>query len=92
VNGNPALYLVGLGCRAWPTDGPYPRGFQSFSLLLAGRYWYSICNVDTVPEMLVWDLKYWYSTLTFWRRNYFFNFRVKNTGTKQVRIIKQTAF
>ena len=37
-------------------------------------------------------------TLTFWRRNYFFNFstlcilNVNNTGTKQVRIMKQTAF
>jgi hypothetical protein len=36
--------------------------------------------------------------LTFWRRNYFFNFstlcvqNVNNTGTKQVRIMKQTAF
>ena len=36
--------------------------------------------------------------LTFWRWNYFFNFRtpkilnVNNTGTKYVRIIKQTAF
>ena len=38
------------------------------------------------------------SALTFWRRNYFFNFstlciyNVNNTGTKQVRIMKQTAF
>ena len=38
------------------------------------------------------------SLLTFWRRNYFFNFstlciqNVNNTGTKQVRIMKQTAF
>ena len=37
-------------------------------------------------------------SLTFWRRNYFFNFstpciwNVNNTGTKQVRIMKQTAF
>ena len=32
--------------------------------------------------------------LTFWRRNYFLNFNknVTNTGTKQVRIMKQTAF
>jgi hypothetical protein len=36
--------------------------------------------------------------LTFWSRNYFFNFNtsctlnVNNTGTKQVRIMKQTAF
>jgi len=36
--------------------------------------------------------------LTFWRRNYFFNFstlsiqNVNNTGTKQVSIMKQTAF
>ena len=36
--------------------------------------------------------------LTFWRRNYFFNFstlcimNVNNTGTKQVRIMKQTVF
>ena len=36
--------------------------------------------------------------LTFWRQNYFFNFstlciqNVNNTGTKQVRIMKQTAF
>jgi len=36
--------------------------------------------------------------LTFWRRNYFFNFStlcmqdVENTGTKYVRIMKQTAF
>jgi len=36
--------------------------------------------------------------LTFWRRNYFFNFstpciqNVNNTGTKYVRIMKQTAF
>jgi len=36
--------------------------------------------------------------LTFWRRNYFFNFStpvykiVNNTGTKYVRIMKQTAF
>ena len=39
-----------------------------------------------------------YNDLTFWRRNYFFNFsthcilNVNNTGTKQVRIMKQTAF
>ena len=38
------------------------------------------------------------AVLTFWRRNYFFNFsthciqNVNNTGTKQVRIMKQTAF
>ena len=37
-------------------------------------------------------------SLTFWRRNYFFNFstfciqNVNNTGTKYVRIMKQTAF
>ena len=36
--------------------------------------------------------------LTLWRRNYFFNFstsciqNVNNTGTKQVSIMKQTAF
>jgi len=36
--------------------------------------------------------------LTFWRRNYFFNFsttsiwNVNNTGTKYVRFMKQTAF
>ena len=36
--------------------------------------------------------------LTFWNRNYFFNFStpaykiVNNTGTKQVRIMKQTEF
>jgi len=36
--------------------------------------------------------------LTFWRRNYFLNFstrcilNVNNTGTKYVRIMKQTAF
>jgi len=36
--------------------------------------------------------------LTFWRRNYFFNFstlciqNVNNTETKQVIIMKQTAF
>jgi len=36
--------------------------------------------------------------LTFWRWNYFFNFRtpciqnVNNTGTKYVRFMKQTAF
>jgi len=36
--------------------------------------------------------------LTFWRQNYFFNFstpciqNVNNTGTKYVRIMKQTAF
>jgi len=36
--------------------------------------------------------------LTFWRRNYFINFstpciqNVNNTGTKHVRIMKQTAF
>ena len=36
--------------------------------------------------------------LTFWRGNYFFNFstlciqNVNNTGTKQVRIMKQTPF
>ena len=36
--------------------------------------------------------------LTFWRRNYFFNFstlciqKVNNTGTKRVRNMKQTAF
>jgi len=63
VNGNPAAHLVGLWWRAWPRDCPYPRGFQSFLLLLGGRYWYSICNADTLPEMLVWDLKYRYSTL-----------------------------
>ena len=40
--------------------------------------------------------KYW--LLTFWRWNYFFNFstlcveNVSNTGTKYVRIMKQTAF
>ena len=39
-----------------------------------------------------------FQPLTFWRRNYFFNFstsciqNVNNTGTKQVRIMKQTAF
>ena len=38
------------------------------------------------------------AVLTFWRRNYFFNFstfclqNVNNTGTKQLRIMKQTAF
>ena len=38
------------------------------------------------------------SILTLWRRNYFFNFstlciqNVNNTGTKQVSIMKQTAF
>ena len=38
------------------------------------------------------------SLLTFWRRNYFFNvstpcvLNVNNTGTKYVRIMKQTAF
>jgi len=37
-------------------------------------------------------------TLTFWRRNYFFNFstpvykNVNNTGTKYVRIIKKLHF
>ena len=37
-------------------------------------------------------------SLTFWRRNYYFNFstpciwNVNNTGTKYVRIMKQTAF
>jgi len=42
-----------------------------------------------------WDLT---QHLTFWRRNYFFNFstpcklNVKYTGTKYVRIMKQTAF
>jgi len=36
--------------------------------------------------------------LTFWRRNYFFNFstpciyNVNNTGIKYIRIMKQTAF
>jgi len=40
----------------------------------------------------------WETILTFWRRNYFFNFstscveNVNNTGTKYVRIMKQTAF
>ena len=39
-----------------------------------------------------------FQTLTFWRRNYFFNFstpciqNVNNPGTKYVRIMKQTAF
>ena len=39
-----------------------------------------------------------HNTLTFWRRNYFFNFstpcilNVNNPGTKYVRIMKQTAF
>ena len=39
-----------------------------------------------------------YTYLTFWNRNCFFNFRtpctqnVNNTGTKYVRIMKQTAF
>jgi len=37
------------------------------------------------------------TVLTFWRRNYFFNFstpwiwNVNNTGTKYVKIMKQTA-
>ena len=40
----------------------------------------------------------YYSNLTLWRRNYFFNFsthcikNVNNIGTKQVSIMKQTAF
>ena len=38
------------------------------------------------------------TALTFWRRNYFFNFstpclqNVSNTGTKQVKIMKKTVF
>jgi len=45
------------------------------------------------PFVLVWRVM-----LNFWRRNYFFNFstlciwNVNNTGTKYVRIMKQTAF
>jgi len=42
--------------------------------------------------------KYLIGALTFWRRNYFFNFstpckqNVINTGTKYIRFMKQTAF
>ena len=41
---------------------------------------------------------FWKSYLTFWRRNYFLNFstpciyNVNRTGTKYIRIMKQTAF
>jgi len=58
------------------------------------------------PHVTEGELKFCYPsrkctffhTLTFWRRNYFLNFstpcvqNVNNTGTKQVRIMKQTAF
>jgi len=43
-------------------------------------------------------IKYYSFSLTFWRRNYFFLilahpvYNVNNTGTKYVRIMKQTAF
>jgi len=46
----------------------------------------------------MWNVVYFSLILTFWRRNYFFNFstpcmqNVTNTGTKYVRIMKQTAF
>ena len=48
-------------------------------------------DCENVPLFLV-------ELLSLWRRNYFFNFsthcilNVNNTGTKQVRIMKQTEF
>ena len=44
------------------------------------------------------DVLCFHELLTFWRRNYFFNFstpcikNVNNTGTKYIRIMKQTLF
>ena len=54
----------------------------------------------TVPveKLFITDSFVGYFELTFWRRNYFFYFstsciwNVNNTGTKYVRIMKQTAF
>jgi hypothetical protein len=43
-------------------------------------------------------IRHWVGRLTFWRQNYFLNFstpcvqNVNNTGTKYLRIMKQTAF
>jgi len=46
----------------------------------------------------LFTLFYRFTILTFWRRNYFLNFstpcvlNVNKTGTKHIRIVKQTAF
>jgi len=83
-----------LGMKISGCDFNYP------SSLSANK---TICNlfIHQVPRA---PLKYGFAAwekiiLTFWRRNYFFfNFstpciqNVNNTGTKQVRIMKQTAF
>ena len=56
-------------------------------------YPYMVC-----PSNMVTYLKAQPFFITFWRRNYFFNFstsciqNVNNTGTKYVRIMKQTEF
>ena len=57
------------------------------------RSFYKVCRFGSEPPSVRQS-----TILTFWRRNYFFNFstaciyNVNNTGTKQVRIMKQTAF
>ena len=57
-----------------------------------------ISKLKFISTLFIYYITMAYALLTFWRRNYFFNFNtpciqnVNNIGTKYVRIMKQAAF
>ena len=74
-------------------------GFMYFSYSYrASRYYQIFIYSPTDAQMSYLKKTILKFTLTFWRRNNFFNFsthciqNVNNTGTKQVIIMKQAAF
>jgi len=79
------LHLTCVGCIQW--GGKMWSGYEILHVL---------CRKDGVGTWVL--LLYAMTRLTFWLRNYFLNFStpyiksVNKTGTKYVRIMKQTAF
>ena len=70
------------------SEVPYRKHFEDITVLVTHNCYKHFCSGT--------PMHYFY--LTFWRRNFFFNFctfcmsNVNNTGTKYVRIMKQPAF